>query len=197
MSSIIDQIVSYFRIIPRKAAYSLYQYYMGKQSRPAIRMDNISKLNSAINHVNSLTLDATEIMPGLFLGNAYNATNYTKLNSQNIRHIVNISTELPNSFSTDINYLNIEIVDDGDNHIYEHLGKIIQFLDNIEISRNNAVLVHCYMGSSRSASAVLAYLIHKYHFTFDEGLAHIRKHRPIVNINRNFLDDVKKYCVNI
>jgi protein-tyrosine phosphatase len=49
------------------------------------------------------------------------------------------------------------------------------------------------MGSSRSASIVLIYLITKYNYDFESALKLIKLKRPIVNINNNFIEDIKKY----
>ena len=82
--------------------------------------------NTLINHVSSLTLEPTEIVPGLYLGNAYNAANFSTLEYYNIKHIINISTELPNTFPNQFNYLQIRIKDDNQHHIYEYIPEIIE-----------------------------------------------------------------------
>ena len=49
------------------------------------------------------------------------------------------------------------------------------------------------MGSSRSASITLAYLIYKYNFTLNNGLKYLKKKRDIINININFINDIKEF----
>ena len=49
------------------------------------------------------------------------------------------------------------------------------------------------MGSSRSASVILIILVYKYGFSFDEALTLIKSKREIVNINTNFLEDIKDW----
>lgn len=186
-------LASYLRIIPKKACTGLYNYYYGLENYPTERMETIPKYHSILNHVASLYLEPTEIVPGLYLGNAYNASNYLTLEHYNIKHIINISSELPNAFPNYFNYLQIPIKDDNQNHIYEFIPEIIEFLDRIDISPNNSVLIHCYMGSSRSASVVLLYLIHRFKFSFEHALQLIKAKRPIVNINKNFLEDIQAY----
>lgn len=186
-------IASYLRIIPKKAYSAAYNYYCGIESYPTERMETIPKYHSLLNHVSSLYLEPTEIIPGIYLGNAYNASNYLTLKYYNINHILNISTELANVFPDMYNYLKIPVKDDNQNHIYEYIPEIIEFLDKINIGPENAVLIHCYMGSSRSASVVLLYLIHKYRFSYEHALQLIKNKRPIVNINKNFLEDIRAY----
>jgi len=186
-------LASYLRIIPKKAYSAALNYYYGIENYPTERMEKIPKYNSFLNHISSLYLEPTEIVPGLFLGNAYNASNYMTLEYYKIKHIINVSLELNNIFGTQFNYLQIPIKDDNQNHIYEFIPEIIEFLDKIAIGPENGVLIHCYMGSSRSASAVLLYLIYKYGYTYDDGLQLLKAKRPIVNINTNFLEDIRVY----
>ena len=56
---------------------------------------------------------------------------------------------------------------------------------------NQNILVHCYMGSSRSASIILAYLIKYYHLTLEDALKLLKEKRPVVNINVDFWKDLE------
>jgi protein-tyrosine phosphatase len=193
MNNIYSYIASYFRIIPMKTIDTIYNYYYGTRALPAIRMEKLPKIYSVLNHVTSLGLEPTEIIPGIFLGNAYNANNYSTLNYYKIKTIVNVSKEIPNAFESNFDYYRIPINDDSENHISEFINSTLDFLNNKSIDKDNAVLIHCYMGSSRSASIVLIYLITKYNYDFESALKLIKLKRPIVNINNNFIEDIKKY----
>lgn len=52
------------------------------------------------------------------------------------------------------------------------------------------------MGSSRSASIVLAYLVYKYKYDINKAIEFIKSKRNIVNINLNFIDDIRNYFIN-
>ena len=49
------------------------------------------------------------------------------------------------------------------------------------------------MGSSRSASIILAYLIYKHNYSLNDALLFLKNKRNIVNINVNFINDIKTY----
>ena len=49
------------------------------------------------------------------------------------------------------------------------------------------------MGSSRSASCVILYLMNKYEMTFEESYNMIKELRPIVNPNTSFVKQLKNY----
>eukprot|EP00760_Papus_ankaliazontas_P032754 PhM_4_TR5953/c0_g1_i1/m.15810 len=60
---------------------------------------------------------------------------------------------------------------------------------NIErhIASGHAVLVHCQMGVSRSASVVVAYVMKSQDLCLDSALALVKRQRPEVNPNTGFL----------
>jgi len=64
-----------------------------------------------------------------------------------------------------------------------------------EISDNN-ILIHCYMGSSRSATIIVLYLMDKYKYTLDKALKFIKEKRDIVNINTQFVENLKNFKRN-
>ncbi|KAL0175932.1 hypothetical protein M9458_028262, partial [Cirrhinus mrigala] len=56
-----------------------------------------------------------------------------------------------------------------------------------------AILVHCKMGVSRSASTVIAYLMKQQGWALDHALNHVRERRPIVQPNEGFLKQLHTY----
>jgi len=49
------------------------------------------------------------------------------------------------------------------------------------------------MGSSRSAIMVLLYLIHIKNMTLKNSITFLKKKRDIININVDFIDQLKKF----
>ena len=49
------------------------------------------------------------------------------------------------------------------------------------------------MGKSRSATLVMAYLMHKYHISRDEALAQLREGRPVCGPNDGFMEQLEVY----
>jgi len=60
------------------------------------------------------------------------------------------------------------------------------------ISQEGVVLVNCYMGLSRSASCVLAYLIAFQQMSLDKALEQVRRRRP-VNPNEGFIKQLRDF----
>ena len=191
--NILYYIASYMRILPRKAGMFIYNQYYGIPHCNTNRMIELPITKKVWNHFENLYLHPTEILPGIYLGNAYNASNYKTIERLNIKTIINVSKEIPNFFekNTAIKYLQIPIKDDSENHITEFIRPTLEFLNlHGPYDDNNSILIHCYMGSSRSASIVLLYLIYKYQYSYNDALELLLSKRPIVNINTNFLKDI-------
>jgi len=57
----------------------------------------------------------------------------------------------------------------------EHAEEIVELLHML-LQNGVKVLVHCFMGVSRSASVVIRYLIRYHGHTYDSAFAHLRQH---------------------
>jgi hypothetical protein len=255
--NLLYNLYSYLRIIPYKSIEYFKNYINGVTVPHTHRLYDVPVRKRITNHITNLFLEPTHIIDNIYLGNAYNASNYATISKYNIKHIVNVTKEIKNyyeqqnnlsnndsgDFYDDINnveikdfnsvncvncnngystsdvsisiynyntynnitYLRIPIYDDSTYHITDHIKESLEFINNAHSTNCNGgnggsegngdgnILVHCYMGSSRSASIVLAYLIYKYNYSLDHALLFLKNKRNIVNINVNFINDIKTY----
>ena len=70
-----------------------------------------------------------------------------------------------------------------ENKMYE------QTFQKIESNKNKKILVHCFMGASRSVSIIINYLIKKYKYTLSDAINFIKQKRPFINPNNKFIRD--------
>jgi hypothetical protein len=150
--------------------------------------------------VSKLMVPPTQITDRLYLGNAYNAIDKELLHELNIGLIVNVTKEIPNYYEyKDFQYIKIPIYDDNNASLNEYFDKttesiILYMMNNLDKN----VLVHCYMGSSRSTTIVVAYLLHECNFKkkilnlIDE----IKTNRPHINLNLTFLEELNEWKKN-
>jgi protein-tyrosine phosphatase len=73
-----------------------------------------------------------------------------------------------------------------------HYEEAYDFFEECQ-TNNKKVLVHCYMGSSRSASTIIYYMIRKYNYSFDDAFQYLKERRPHVNLNTNFESELRQY----
>jgi protein-tyrosine phosphatase len=199
---------SYIRILSVKGYDYIQKYMAGEKTVPVTRQIKLPTKTSIYNHIINVFLYPTNIIDNIYLGNGYNASNYSVIRDYNIKYIVNVTKEIPNyyeyniilnnnnslcTYNLDIKYFTIPINDNSENHILLYLNNVLEFIEEAQSNNDGNILIHCYMGSSRSASITLAYLIYKYNFSLNKGLKYLKKKRDIININTNFIKDIIEY----
>lgn len=129
------------------------------------------------------------IIDNLFLGDLNDAKSHEFINKNSIRKIINVTLDVPNHFEN-IEYLNIMIDDSKDIELGIYFEKVFSFI-NDDINKN--VLIHCRQGKSRSASFVIAYLLHQYKMNLISAYNYVKKIRNIVQPNIHFMNQLIIY----
>ena len=88
-----------------------------------------------------------EIVPGIYLGD---------IESVSKSELKSVASLYPTNLEKFTEKLVIEIDDLPTENILQHFPTVIDFIDR---TRENGVLVHCYAGSSRSVSCIVAYML--------------------------------------
>lgn len=168
-------------------ADKIYQYINYQQAHCVKRMHEEPNI---FTRLSNLFTPPTKIIDEIYLGSAFNACNSNELSIINIKTIANISTELSNYYQDyeGFEYFNIKVNDINEDSIKEHLESFLDFMDK---HVGKPILVHCFAGSSRSATCLLYYLIKRRDFLFDEAIKYLTDLRPCININITFLNEVK------
>ena len=153
-----------------------------------------SEKRSAISSAISLYTDATHVFPNIYLGNIYNARNYYKLVDMHIGLVVNCTEEVADYFPDRFRYIRVPIRDSSGSSISMYIDIIADTVHNYLLENpTKSVLFHCYMGSSRSTSFLLGYLVKYMDMDLDSAIKYLKQLRPIVNINSNFYSELKTY----
>lgn len=138
----------------------------------------------------------TRIEKNLFLGNMEAATDVILLGSNAITHIVSVdSVPLPRKISSmlpRIMFLHLQISDLPDEDLLSRLVEAIDFIDSAT-NNGGSVLVHCFRGRSRSATVVIAYLMHKHHYKLEKAFFKVKSKREIINPHLGFLAQLKLF----
>lgn len=155
----------------------------------------------------------SEIIPGkLYLGNRFAARNVPSTgyfdhdnNPIIITHVLNVTLELPcymkskicYSASGDptffIKYNRIRMIDVSIFPIGWYLDEASEFI-NKSILDGGVVLVHCYVGKSRSATNLMAYLIRYNGLSVADALKLVQEKRLIAKPNRGFMFQLKRFA---
>lgn len=141
----------------------------------------LQKLNEIIvcgNSSKNMETNANQITKLIWLGNASAAHDFNFIYRNKIRHIINLTPNIPNKFSF-IQYHRYPVKD------YEAcLVDLYELMDNAAdtihkaMLENSAVLVHCKNGHHRSAAVVALYLMKYHNMTLIDAISYIKKIRP-------------------
>lgn len=180
------------RMLKDKIINKVYNSWDIESNRVVKRMENSEM--GLLKSIYNLTYEPTFIIDNIYLGNGYNASSWNILKKYDIDTVINISYEIPNYYTEDIKYYNIKIYDINETDILIHLDDFIKFIKNEKKKKEKKnILIHCYMGSSRSASLVVAYLCRYHGFNVENAINFIKDKRELININIKFIEDLKKW----
>lgn len=96
--------------------------------------------------------------------------------------------------SQNYTHLVISIEDDPNENLLQHFQQMSEFIDSGLAQGDGdagGVFVHCAMGKSRSATAVVAFLMWKYGTGRDEALAQVCEGRPVCEPNLGFMEQLE------
>ena len=122
-----------------------------------------------------------------FLAFRGSARNKSFLKMVGITHVVNcaegssftmVSTGYSYYLDAGIKYHGINVMDVPQARISAHFHECANFIDRA-LKEGGKVLIHCYMGYSRSATIAAAYLMIKRQMSAEEALRAIRTNREV------------------
>lgn len=134
----------------------------------------------------------TEILPQrLYLGRGEQATDETIIKNLGITHIVNISMEHQEKFSDwpTMKYLTLKLPDESSANLFEKFQDINKFVGDALLDGGRS-LIHCNLGQSRSATAVIAFLMATKGWNLNDAFFYVKERRPIIAPNRGFLQQL-------
>ncbi|XP_010532705.1 PREDICTED: dual specificity protein phosphatase 1 isoform X1 [Tarenaya hassleriana] len=132
-----------------------------------------------------------QIEEGLYLGSIGAANNRNILKSFNITHILTVAGSLRPSHPNDFVYKIVPVVDKEDTNLAQYFDDCAGFIDEAK-KQGGGVLVHCFVGRSRSVTVVVAYLMKKHGMTLSQALQHVKSKRPVASPNAGFIKQLEE-----
>lgn len=117
----------------------------------------------------------------LYLGGIESSFAKETLKQIGITHILMVGYFMTPLFPEDFTYENIEINDNSNENILQHLIKGIKFID-----QSKSCYTHCQLGKSRSASFVIAYVMYKNKIHFSDAFNFVKSKRRLAFPNEGF-----------
>lgn len=132
-------------------------------------------------------VDCDEVYPNIYIGDESSARNKSYLQAEGITHVLNtadghkigqVNTGSSYYENVNIKYLGLNLMDIPSENIQKFFYEGAAFIESAIMS-GGKVLVHCFMGMSRSATIVCAYLMIKQNMTAERALTELRNARQI------------------
>lgn len=193
----INYITSGLRVLIDRTAYFVKYYsYSDNDIDDNIQNNQIIKKRifipkSKIEQIQTFFSEPTYIIDNIFLGSAFNASNYNSLKQNNIGLIINMTNEISNYYINEFLYKKYGLYDNNKEPIIQYLEKT--FEDIIEFQHkypNKNILIHCFMGASRSASILTYYIHKKYNLNINDSIIFIKNKREIINLTTLFYNQL-------
>lgn len=128
----------------------------------------------------------TEITPRLFIGGIKQASNKSWLKKKGITSIVNCAIEVQNYFPNDFTYLRLDMQDSENEIVFKSLEKAFKFMEKELKNPGKKILVHCYVGMSRSSSTLIYFLMKYYGESYSKVYKNVKKKHPITHPNPGY-----------
>lgn len=90
-----------------------------------------------------------------------------------------------NMYPTKLQVIHIPIEDNETTNLFDWIPTVVNQVQPI-LAQNGKVLIHCWVGMSRSVSLASAVIMKWTGWSFDETLKHIQRYRPIANPIQHF-----------
>ena len=132
---------------------------------------------------------ASLIVEGLWLGGALNAQDYGFMERENIKAVVNLSQEVPDLHLPHVTYCRCSVRDQKGCQL--PLRGLAGFI-HAQRQAGRPVLVHCFIGRSRSVAAVCAYLMVHMGYSFQQAYAHVSRARPAACLNADLVRQLQQ-----
>lgn len=133
-----------------------------------------------------------QIEEGLFLGSIGAAYNLTELKKLNVTHILTVTGSLQPCYPHDFTYKLIKVADREDTNLVQYFDECFDFIDEARRS-GGGVLVHCFVGRSRSVTVTLAYLMKKHGMSLSQATEHVKRVRPQASPNSGFISQLRNF----
>lgn len=130
----------------------------------------------------------------VWLSGVHFAMDPAKLSQNKIVAVLS-AAELGLSFPSSIKHCTFDLKDCEEEEIRHVFYPAIRFIE--QHRKNGSVLIHCAAGISRSASVLMAYMMHRYQGSYESCLAYIIAQRPCVMPNRGFRKQLLEFSVDL
>mmetsp|Transcript_94242 Transcript_94242/g.162983 ORF Transcript_94242/g.162983 Transcript_94242/m.162983 type:complete len:725 (-) Transcript_94242:394-2568(-) len=150
-------------------------------------LPNESVTEVRIKKISYYTKEASKITEHLYVGSKEPAGDIELLQRIGITDIFNMAATIcKDNFPGQFRYWDYSLHDCSDEHIYSVFPDILDKIERIRLSGGKAY-VHCVQGVSRSCTCIIAYLMWKHMWKYDQTYDFVKERRPVCSPNTGFI----------
>jgi protein-tyrosine phosphatase len=156
--------------------------------------DFLQKRKSSASKVKSKFELCHRVIPDLFVG-GWTALrdDCSALQSLKVTHVLGLGTFSPRKLPDFIaKYTVVNVEDNNEANIKKHFPRIVDFISGC-FQSGGICYVHCGAGISRAPTACAAYLIHTLRMTVKDSILLLKRARPGVRPNANFVRQLEAW----
>jgi len=124
-------------------------------------------------------VDASEVMPGLLVGSAPNASQCAELSRRGVTYVVDLRAEVANEghWPSNVVVHRLAVVD----HCAPDLDELVVLAREVAeaVQHGEVVLIHCHAGMGRAATAACAVLM-ELGYRLPDAYITLRNARPVI-----------------
>ena len=131
----------------------------------------------------------SKITDKIYLGDIEGATDFNYFKNEQIHNVISFGSEPPEyPKELEIKHKSFKLEDKINNNILKYFKECINFIED-----GDKIYIHCLFGISRSPTIVIAYLMWKTHFNFEDIYNFVKKRRPNIEPNKGFISQLKQF----
>jgi len=199
MQKITNTIMAPIKVVYDKTYEYVLKYIIKYFDYDQIEIERLYERHSTYQQVLSFFKQPTLIIDNIYLGNARNAASFYDLKEKNIKLIINVTTEISEYYPDNFIYIKYNLYDNNKDSIKKYLkDSYIKIKEFQKKNKNRSILIHCFMGSSRSASILIYYIIKTLkkengeNYNLEETINFIKNKRDIINPSKKFIAELKE-----
>ncbi|EJD04754.1 phosphatases II, partial [Fomitiporia mediterranea MF3/22] len=110
-----------------------------------------------------------------------------------VPHVLSLGEDTEDDLSPEITVKSIGLLDKIDTKIEDYLEEAFEFI-NEGTKLNNRILIHCYLGRSRSPAVTIIYLHHCKNLSMASAYFYVATRRPQMGLNHAFQNYIIDWC---
>lgn len=137
-------------------------------------------------------IELDEVVPGVYVSDAYASSSRAVLKHHNITHIVVAGSELPIHFPDEFSYKQFDIQDTQDSEVSKCFRESNEFIGQA-LTANGKVLIHCAMGVSRSSTLAIAFIMARFKIGYKKAKEIVKSKHQDTRPNAGFISQLQAY----